>query len=281
LNATKIPGKLFLIGEYGVIDGGTAIIAATRPGFQVSPSVKFQLHPESPAGVYLREFSPQETSLQVPDLEGRMEGSGFGTSTAELISTFQIIHGRHPDGKELWSWFKARFPNMSGADLATQIEGMSSGESLFEVGPGLKLRALSKRNPLLNHIQVFKIPPALKMKTHEDLDLKRQGIQVEVLNRIVQRFATALQDRNLEGLSALTEFAEALSNMGRESRDSNRVRQEMGAIPGVVGVKGCGASLHDVFLVACRDSDETLQRVKTMGRNLGLTSLGSLGELLW
>jgi len=276
-----IPGKLFLIGEYGVIEGGLAMTCATRPGFQVSTSVEVTIHPESPAGIFLREVHPHEPKLELPGFLDGVLGPGFGTSTAELILAFIKTQGKDPDLFSLWGWFKERFPKMSGADLATQISAKNSGEAVFAIGPGMKIQPQSRKGRILQNIQVFKTPSDQKLKTHEDLAKMRSPVDLPHLNQIAQNFLQALQEDDLAGASFLSEFAEALSNMGRESPYSCEVRKRLTSVTGVLGAKGCGAALHDVFVVACdhrRDSNPALFEV---AKDLGLISLGPLGELLW
>ena len=265
-----------------MIEGGLAITCAIRPGFAISDSGnKTQVHPDSPAGVFLREFQTENGSWEIPGLNEKGSGAGFGSSTAELISAFIHTHGKAPEIQNLWPWFKEKFPQMSGADLATQIYAMRTGEAVFEVNAGFQLEPLSKRNSIFRNIQVFKTAPNLKIKTHEDLSVRRVPIHLGHLNHIVQQFKVALQNEDLSGCRAFTEFADALSSMGRESVYAGEVRKTFASIPGVLGVKGCGASLHDVFVVACEDRPGIGTAIEKVARDHDLASLGSLEALLW
>jgi hypothetical protein len=277
LARVEIPGKLFLIGEYGVIEGGRAVVCAVRPGFVYDTEETAPVHPDSPAGVFLREGR----AARVPGMVSEGLGQGFGSSTAELIAAFFDQHGRKPAGSELLDWYRGRFPGTSGADLAVQTASLSEGRAVYEVSKSAGVSPMGGFQRGLRKLRVYRVPSSIKQKTHEDLAKARPPVDVAALDARVGEFLKAIIDDRPEGFAVLTDFAEELSRTGRESAFSKEVRIAFQAVRGVTGVKGCGAALHDAYVVAHDGSHETMEGLSRVASRFALHDLGALGDLLW
>ena len=270
----QIPGKIFILGEYSVMKGGEAVIASLQPSFQCIADSEKRLHPDSPAGRWLADHSV-ETAIQV---QGGI-GPGFGTSTAELIAAREI----HSDGftdQELWTWYRERFFPASGADLAVQMQSLRDGTGLYQFkidAAHYRIHQVSVPFLFLSNCYLFHCPPTQKIPTYSDLENRKQGV-------LDDRLANGFVHRWLKDFDPgiLTEWAEHLSQLGFESLYGNDVRKAFQSVPGVVGVKGCGAGLNDAFLVCVDHSrpHETQKGIRSVVEKFNLVTMGSLYEHL-
>ncbi|NDG84483.1 MAG: hypothetical protein EBX52_05510 [Proteobacteria bacterium] len=260
-----------------MIDGGRAVVCAVRPGFVYATEETASVHPDSPAGVFMREGR----AARVPGMVSAGLGQGFGSSTAELIAAFLEKNGRKPSVEELLGWYRERFPGTSGADLAAQTSALLDGRAVYEISKGTKVAPLAGFQRTLRGLRVFRVPSSLKQKTHEDLAKLRAPVDLPVLDVLAGKLIEALQSERIRDLSVLTDFAEALSRTGRESAFSKEVRTAFLSVKGVIGVKGCGAALHDAYIVAHDGGPELIPVLRRVSERFALHDLGNLGDLLW
>jgi len=274
----KVPGKIFLMGEYSVIDGGKAIVAALNPAFEYSTTkgAPVSVHPDSPLGKYLSQTN-QKIALRMFD-EGL--GAGFGSSTAELIAGMQFVNGTIPQSAAIFSWYKKEFPEASGADLAVQLEALHQHHGLFEVQRIPSMIKAIGYTPELHQILLFQTPPAEKLPTHVDLKKSRPNIDLAVANAFVDRLSLSFRTGNRVGLTVLTEWANWLSGLGLETELAQKIRSSLIQIPGVIGAKGCGAGLNDVFMVAIEENASVEAKLMTVANEFQLRFLGNLAERL-
>ena len=269
-----VPGKIFLMGEYSVIDGGEALLALVRPGYMFSrvSGSKTAFHPDSPAGRFLSNQGGSVCSIE-------SDGSaGFGSSTAELIAAACFAENKVPDTKELWHWYRERFPEASGADLVAQIEGVKGRHSLYMYSNGEAVPV--RRSGLFTKIHAWKAPAEQKLPTHEDLKRIRMPLDQARANAFVEKFKEVLESDRESELGILSEWAEWLHQSGLESTFATRVRNAFESVDGVAGVKGCGAGLNDVILTALSD-ERAFPETERVAENFGLIHLGKLSEILW
>jgi hypothetical protein len=273
----KIPGKMFLMGEYSVIDGGKAIVAALNPRFEYSTAEGklISIHKDSPLGKYLLQTN-QKLNLRMSD-EGL--GAGFGTSTAELIAGMQFVNGVLPQTAAILTWYRKEFPDASGADLAAQLESFHQNHALFEISNHQSVVPIGYTKQL-QQILLFQVPPEEKLATHVNLKKARKPVPVEEANLFVDRLRTTLRTGDRAGFAVLTEWANWLSALGLETPFAQSVRSQFIRIPGVIGAKGCGAGLNDVFMVAIEENASAEANLMTVANEFKLRFLGNLGERL-
>lgn len=267
MEIVEVPAKIFLIGEYLVLEGGDAVLEAIRPGyrFEFGDSVEGRFpHPESPAGILLQEAGEGRVRFRL------LEDSappGYGGSTAECLMAWRQVYGALPDPREIHHWYRRHVPLASGADLLLQAEKISSPRSIASP-------QVYERMYLLERLQPSKRP------THEDLMLDRPPIRYERLSGLVTRFRRQIQDPVEGGFAVLGEFAEELYRTGRESDDARQIREALQIIEGVEGVKGCGAGLHDQFLLVLKPG-VTPASIRPYVEQAGLRIRESLMECVW
>jgi len=290
-----IPGKIFLIGEYSVIEGGTAILAALKPGygFKVDPE-SGKPHPESPYGIYLKEF-PEARDERV-GLFDRGLGPGFGSSTAELlagVASFLSAQGSDGVGEasRVLAWYQDRFPKASGADLAIQgvsqkgFQGVYSFKSRSEIGSHPLSSEIAQR------IFIYKGRDSQKLATHVDLNShapkSKHGLNRSRCDAWATEFLSAIQGGS--DFDSLNQFADHLAENGLETPYAHEVRIGFQSLPGVIAVKGCGAGLNDVFIVVLDSTrayadpatDPTVMGLRKVADVFGLSFIGTLGDYLW
>ena len=191
----------------------------------------------------------------------------------------QFVNGTIPQTSAILSWYKKEFPQASGADLAIQLEALHQHNALFEVSNSQAVRAIGYTSEL-EQILLFQVPVENKLPTHQNLKQSRPPMPVEVANGFVDRLRDAFRDGNRAGLVVLTEWANWLSAMGLETELAKKIRSSFIQITGVIGAKGCGAGLNDVFMVAIEENASVEAQLMTVANEFKLRFLGNLGERL-
>ncbi|MCM2322581.1 MAG: hypothetical protein NDJ90_04910 [Oligoflexia bacterium] len=296
----SVPGKIFILGEYAVLAGLPAVVAAVGPRFQAKvtasapdpfPAPARQpswMHPRSPVAQLLDWAS----DLRAPRLEMEFEdpfgaAGGFGGSTAQFALAYRALAEL-----EKWdaSWQKAwklyreltrgttkQGLPPSGADLVAQWEG---GVVLFEGDeePAPTARNLWKLFDWQD-VLVFSATgqQGRKVATHEHLatlgDAARLRQLGEALRAPLMKGIQAIRENHHVGLgSAMNEYAEALSSAGLEIPPAREDREALSRLPGVLGVKGAGALQADALLVLLEPGSPHRQWVieEALGRDLAL-----------
>jgi homoserine kinase len=291
MSTFTIPGKVFIIGEYSVLQGGRALIAALRPGYQIligadakqnignsADQVAHLPHPQSPLGRYSNEVGKDFLF----SIDADSMSAGFGSSTAELIAGVMEDVERLPETKRLWAWYKEQFPKTSGADLAVQMEALRSKRSLFEFDQG-EASALIDVS-LASHLYLFQVNPSQKLKTHEALNAAIPKLDIVKLNSLLDEVKSAFASNELQKLTALNTFADALHAQRLETPFAHEVRTAFAKEPNVLAVKGSGAGMNDAFLVVTRaEFSETkdMDALFKVAKSFHLIPCGRLKELLW
>jgi len=274
----SVPGKIFIFGEYSVMHGGEAILASVNPVFECSWSTTTRVHPKSPAGAFLEENGTQVFTK----VEGGL-GAGFGSSTAELISANEFLEQPWLE-KKLWTWYRASFAPASGADLVIQNHSRTEGCGFYHFqirGEDYQVNRVEVPTNFLLNCFIFHAPYTKKIPTHVDLEEMAKNTEKDPLAHFDFQKTNFKVHEWLRTFNPklLTEWAEYLSSLGLESVFAHQVRSEFQSIPGVLGVKGCGAGLNDVFLVQVDQSHATIQKqLSEVAEKFYLKSLGTLRD---
>ena len=123
----RVPSKTFLIGEYAVLEGASALIVSTPPFFNfkihtAKPSHPF--HKKSPAGRYIEKHSKIFSSIQIELMEKRP--SGFGLSGAEwnvVLEIHSLFKKEDLSIHQIWEEYRTFSDSTSGADVVAQRLG--------------------------------------------------------------------------------------------------------------------------------------------------------------
>jgi mevalonate kinase len=269
--------KTFLVGEYSVLFGGSAILLLTAPEFQLATE-KSTKSGESPA--WLEECPPaygfyamHENVFRNFHLEftDPFRGTGgFGASSAKFVLLYRMY--LHLTGNEFHlDPFLAQYrslsegkdtgPQPSGADCVAQLQGC---HTFFDAGR----RRLGKIDWNFPNVDFAIFKTGLKVATHQHLrhvptlDISRleectanvrRGffeLDGDLLARNVQDFFNTLREMRLV-LPATSDFVDKFLE-----------------VDGVLAAKGCGALSADAILVIFRKGMR--DKVNDVGRRLRL-----------
>jgi mevalonate kinase len=278
-NSIKIPSKLFLLGEYSVLQGDPAIVLAIPPEFTLqllghdeqieeSANESWLPHPESPAGRIYSALPLERQAQKKRWLDAHSGMGGFGGSTAEFAALSYLLGDRAVD--EVLQRYHAlhqSLPNPpSGADLAGQWLG---GAILYQKNEKIRTLTSSLQDlPAIlfsaSHIPERKVATHRHLETLELPSLKSLTASIE--NAL---FAIERNDLPTLGLS-LVHFAESLQALGLESTSAQEDRLAFLEVKGVLGAKGCGALQSDALIVLYENEEAKLEAIH-VGESRGLT----------
>ncbi len=250
----QIPGKTFLLGEYAVLQGGTAIIACTSPFFELhvlpDNGRKNPFHPQSPAGKFIADhldiFNPLHLTWTSP------YGGGFGGSTAEFLAcvtlyaklTLQTFSSEQLYTTYLKYAYNQKGIAPSGVDLIAQAQMQ---EGLVFVQPNLQPAIDSwpfKDLALL----LFKTPD--KLPTHHYLqDLKKTSNYTE-LSKLVLKGHEAIKNKNAASfIEIINDYADSLKSLALTAEATLDILKKLTESQLFLAAKGCGALGVDVIAV--------------------------------
>ena len=270
----SIPGKIFIVGEYAVLSGLPAVVAAVGPRFATLSGRQSQGESEitdfaqaSPVGRLLKSGSYKNTF----HFEDPWQGSGgFGASTAQFSLVLKhLIPGS--DWKMAWTLYRKLISENSegkiipsGADLVAQWQG---GVQLFSPGKtdGNETTRDVYKNLDWSRLLVFSATQIKdrKVATHTHLDTLAMTSFSDLGNPLMAA-VNAIDQGDVAKLGqCLTNYAEALAAINLESPDAHADRLALTALPGVLGVKGAGALQSDAMIVLCDVSAERAMIIST------------------
>jgi mevalonate kinase len=285
------PGKVFIAGEYAVLAGGRAILAATEPRFSLSrdPAAGAQLislHPRSPAGRLLSNLSVHERArvLQCYIADPLQGAGGFGASTAQFAL---LVKQLFPSltVHDVWRLYRELHEDEpvppSGADFFVQWEG---GLQLWlGEGKGSALRLHPQRDFEIAVIAAGH-QPGRKVATHDHLPRLEEihsgrAPWMAGLNQAVERTIQWVETPNGQALgAALSQVGQVLRSQGLEIAATTRDLHSLQSVRGVLGAKGAGAMQADA-LVAIVER-EHLSKVPEWCALRSLQFLGWLNDSL-
>lgn len=256
--------KTFILGEYLVLKGHPALIAATRPRFELVANFQSTsaspFHPESPAGKLFEEsrgiLGPVALEFRHPTGRG-----GWGASSAEFLLLHCLVQIKRglapeshwaPDLSLLLEDYK-KFASQggvapSGADVLAQASGLISR---VDRGRG----HISQTEWPFQEIGFLLASTGMKVPTHEHLRALGEWNESSLLEA-VQKGLSAFADRYPEGfIEAVRQTRHELQSRGFEAPSTQKFLRPFEADPRVLAMKGCGALGADVVLFVCATSD--------------------------
>jgi mevalonate kinase len=215
----SVPGKVFILGEYAVLAGLPALVAAVAPRFRFfqgqspsspknsldggprfNPSLKkAQISPRSPAGKLMNWAADQGwPSLELEFDDPYLGSGGFGGSTAEFITVYHCYSEWLSASSKDWAHWSSPWELYrkltqdeplppSGADLVTQWEG-----GIVWIDPQARICRQLGRSLDGSHFLVFsatqqlgrKVPTHVHLSSLRDLGFaERSGGNQEMLDR--------------------------------------------------------------------------------------------------
>lgn len=269
----QIPGKTFLLGEYAVLQYGTALIVCTQPYFildalpqnnkeQKEKSVS-PFHPESAAGKFIHDrtdiFNQYQLTWSSPYPQG-----GFGGSTAEFLACYQFYyqqtkgHDFIPTPDNLEALYKTYITYAyhgigtppSGADLIAQTQ--TKIVYVQKEGAINHFSTTSNDWPFDDlSLLLFKTPH--KLATHHYLATLNTDTgsilpDLSVLSDLTQKGYHALQERNQTiFIRSINDYAIELAKLNLTAESTQKLLAPLRTHPACLAMKGCGAMGADVI----------------------------------
>lgn len=254
----KIPGKIFLIGEYAAVLGAPAVVAALDLGEVVprgfgSSSVEwFKKYPELEAYPLWKKFKSTQPYASGYDLLAQklaLEGKGAVFQIDQGMATPVLMHEHLQKLSFVFS--ATHLPNRK---VWTQLDVRKKLDE-------------SKVNP-----NEWKSSSSIKTQTWPSSTPWSESL-VKFLETGDFKFAYLLND-----------WAVYLKNLGLEDPPATQDRLNFLSHQSVLSVKGCGAGLSDVFWVLFKP--ELLEKnielvIAQLEEQTGLKCLGNFKNLLW
>lgn len=310
----QMPGKTFFFGEYAALEGGSALLLSTGPGFEMNFSKGVGegncFHLESPAGLYYSQNQSffRDWSIHFSDF---YNGSGgFGASTAQFIGLAlfrkyiqapESLLSSDQTFKDIWSEYQivnlrdrasdnfaetlAQLP--SGYDLWAQCLGAISGlrrQSISGVSDDFSSfvrnevsfvsRTLDWPFP---DLEFALVPTGNKIATHDHL----KNIQKSSFEKLV-RMSDSLMIDFIDGaekrfFDTLNMWNLELESLGLVHPRTIEILQSLRIKSDVVFSKGCGALGADVILIVYESKNR--DRIQSTLASLNLKNSFGMKDL--
>lgn len=266
------PSKTFLVGEYSVLNQGSALVALTSPSFKASLVDNMGqghegIHPESPAGKLLRKYNLFDDVSCLAWEDPHNGQGGFGASGAQFIFAYHFIQLKQ--GKDLkqisaydvWAAFRnivvdssVKFP-ASGADVLSQMIG---GISYLEFNN----HKSSSLEWAFEEKSFFLVRTGRKIPTHEHL----QNIRVlpfSEMEDLVSIVKSALENRDWKDfIEGVADYRSLLEKEKLVADYTFEMVEGLLRLPEVELAKGCGALGADVlFITFSKENKESLRKI--------------------
>jgi len=248
--------KTFVIGEYAVLQAGSAIIALSEPAFTLTLEQGESNCPfpkDSPAYRFYERnaatFNHYHLTFTDP-YEGR---GGFGASSAQFLLLYRAYITLQDPNAELdyaslhQAYLDAAWDGQgtppSGADVIAQT--LNAPFALVTQNPWQAIPLTWPFKDMTYHIE----HTTNKVKTHEHLRTK-PNVAANQLHTIIERATGAWQSSDSQAFAdAINAYAECLKQQGLQTEASQTLCQQILAKPSVCAVKGCGALGADVLFI--------------------------------
>lgn len=294
------PGKVFILGEYAVLGGFPALVAAVSPRFELRTCAaqdSFSFSKESPLG-RLQAWALEREGLPGAASSPRWERlgfewndpyqgrGGFGASSAQFLLAHRAWTGSSWSLRGAWDLYRELTRSRdsiflpSGADLIGQALG---GAAFFD--PTWKNQPYClKHASFADRILVFSAThqPGRKVATHAHLqELESSGRfhpesgWLAGLGAAVEEARIAFETNQEElFVSAVESFSTQLQGAALECEAAADDRLALSGLPGVRVAKGAGALQSDAIWVLVAPGQEERVEAEAESRGLELVSRG-------
>jgi hypothetical protein len=252
----SVPSKTFLIGEYGALNGGPALMLATPPRFVLKSALclgtqcqRTGLEGKGPASVLLNDRAFNDYEFQFFDPHrGR---GGLGASSAQYL----LLHA-------FYNWLKFqptradRLLQMYRETVRSQIDVLPSGYDILSQFRGnisfihWKWSIFETVEWPFPDLEIFVLRGPLKIATHEHL----KSIHLKDTSdfeQIAQESMDAITAKDQDSfLKTINDFGALLQAKDLTVAESIAMQKTIREHKSVLAVKGCGALGADVLIAA-------------------------------
>lgn len=286
----EAPSKTFLVGEYAVLAGGSAIVLNTSPRFSLIATKKSaaglngevadvrDIAQASPAGKWLEHRRPLVKDWNIEFIDPHHGRGGFGASGAQflmvhsLTTFFQSSVSRAVEGystKDLWNDFRTLSNGEgSGADVLAQSVGgaaivnmehrMAEGKAWPFADLEFLIVRTQEKIPTHEHLREFNIESVKELIAPAEVCVKafQAGLADGKSPEVTQRFVESV---NTYGIH--------LQKLGLQVPRTLELLKQIRTVDGVQAAKGCGALGADTILVLVTRSElgQVIEHLQVLG----------------
>ena len=269
------PAKTFVLGEYGVLDGGPAVLINTAPRFACRLQRSPNSHPpsfpkKSPVNQWMERNEDvfKNVSMEWKDPYGGKGGLGFSSAQFNILYAYSSLQRKQSLDQVkppvLWEtyrnlMFEGQLP--SGADILSQWVG---GVCLFEQEP-LTVQSITSSLPDLDCVMIH---TGVRVKTHEHLkDLNLPDVS-DLKNLARSGVESMERGQEEEFIRVVNEYGKALDRMGFSLPLVQETVKDLKSLPETQAVKGCGALSAEVIALFYKKDDGASLKSKLSGRDI-------------
>lgn len=264
----QIPAKTFLLGEYAALAQGSAIILTTTPCFELSLNSaegSNTIHPDSPAGLWLKHQAIPQTNLTWFDpYQGR---GGLGASSAQFLASYLAschLHNKTVVMQEmLTAYYQCAWSGVGLKPSGYDVIAQSHTGCVF----------INKQKDIIESypwpfkdLSFLLIHTGIKLATHEHLKETTLPQAADSLSNLVDEARNAFKQTNSQQLIAsINAYHRKLTELGLIAEHSLDYINALKQWPEIVAIKGCGALGADVLLLVCARKDREIlsQKLQT------------------
>jgi mevalonate kinase len=260
--------KTFLIGEYSILFGGSAIVFTTLPEFKLIVTKNTSgadygcingIEKESPAFKFYKKVGDIFKNLSIEFIDPHSNSGGLGASSAQFVMLYKLYlkllnkNGSFPMHSTVgMGVFLDEYRDLagtkdcikpSGADCIAQFRNQHTYISEKE------LKTLKWNFKDANFL-IFKT--GFKVQTHIHLQqLKEINMaKIDILNSYVENVKNGFDNENISSVcSNIQCFFELLNELGLVTDNTYSSVGEFLRTDGVLAAKGCGALAADTIIV--------------------------------
>jgi len=265
-----LPSKTFILGEYGVLKGGAALLVNTSPAFEMKVIPREDklgkvkgIHSESPAGRFIFEAKDFFSKYDIEFLDPHVGLGGLGASSAQFAMAYCFYKKvtdtsfKHDHLRQIQriikiyrevAWQGTGFVP-SGADIVSQLLGslafVYSDCDKFE-----------KLNWPFTDLNFYIIRTGEKISTHAHLN-QLQKASFDKYSEIAMRgYKSLVEENSLMFLDSVSQMTDTLASDGLVTNHTLSLIEKLHQRPEVLACKGCGAMGADTIftLVKVQDS---------------------------
>lgn len=272
-----VPSKTFLIGEYGALVGGPALLVNTEPRFilQVNPKSKLShaindkslfFAEASPAGQLFKLYHKHFENFDLQFLDPHQGRGGLGASSAQFAALYALLK-KTLGSEEAFLSLKTKesleillqcYRDMSrsnrglppsGYDVIAQVLGgislIDTRKNLFEV-----------KDWILKDLSFILIRTGSKVATHSHLTQLEKNDFSSLAKLSEKTINYFLSGSPLEFLENIKLYRLALLEFGLTSEITQQMLLALDKYPQVIASKGCGALGADIIVLFCLKSEK-------------------------
>lgn len=274
--------KTFLVGEYCVTCGGSAIVLCTSPSFLLKVGKKLEMikgiKSSSPAFAFYKLHADVYRGLFINFYDPHCRAGGFGASSAQFAMLYKLkkkIEGNELENESISNEYIAKFLqeyHSIAQHMKANFRHSSINNGLIKPSGADCLAQLHNSNIYFNsstnEVEKLEYWPFTDInfviiRTGEKLPTYRHLCQLSAgfieensprLSDIVEGVREAWKKQNSDDfVEGVRNFGKSLQDLGLVATKTKKILEEIIKLKEVVAAKGCGAMGADTILVVFED----------------------------